>query len=87
MRVEVGVVISFHSLLHLDAGKGTNIWHKTGSIYDGDWEQGKRVGFGTLSVKDSLGILKKKYSGGWKNNKRHVSIDHPIKYILVYTCI
>ena len=51
------------------------MWHKTGSVYEGDWECGLRCGFGTLSVRDSLGTHNKKYSGGWKDDKRHVSKD------------
>lgn len=55
------------------SGKGTYKWKSTGAIYDGDWKNGKRNGFGTLSTPDdSLAGFKKLYSGGWKNDKKHV---------------
>ena len=53
------------------AGKGTQIWKKTGAIYDGDWKDSQRCGFGTLSFPDN-DVFRKVYSGGWKNDKRHV---------------
>ena len=57
----------------LCAGKGTQVWKESGDIYDGDWEGGMRHEFGTLSVRDDSGQYVKQYSGGWKNDKRHVS--------------
>ena len=48
------------------------MWKNTGAIYDGDWRAGLRDGFGTLSVKEGDNHVKK-YAGGWKNDKRHVS--------------
>ena len=56
-------------------GKGTQVWKTSGDIYDGDWQEGMRHGFGTLSVRDDTNSeYIKKYSGGWINDKRHVSI-------------
>ena len=52
-------------------GKGTQVWKKTGAIYDGDWKDNQRCGFGTLSYPDNE-VFRKVYSGGWKNDKRHV---------------
>ena len=49
------------------------IWKKSGAIYDGDWKDDKRFGFGTLSLPAEGGGHRKVYSGGWKNDKRHVS--------------
>ena len=55
------------------AGKGTQVWKASGDFYDGDWEGGMRHGFGTLSARDGeRGEYIKKYSGGWKYDKRHV---------------
>lgn len=42
-------------------------------MYDGDWKDDKRNGFGTLSVPREDGGYEKIYSGGWKNDKMHVS--------------
>ena len=53
------------------AGKGTQVWGKSGAIYDGDWRAGLRHGFGTLSTKEG-DVHMKKYAGGWKNDMRHV---------------
>ena len=47
------------------------IWKKSGAIYDGDWKDDSRCGFGTYSVSEGAGY-RKVYSGGWKNDKRHV---------------
>ncbi len=57
----------------LFSGKGTQIWKKTGAIYDGDWKDNLRNGFGTYSLPNSSGGYRKVYSGGWKNDKKHVS--------------
>ena len=54
------------------AGKGTYKWKQTNCIYDGDWKEGKRNGFGTFSIPTKEGGYQKQYSGGWKNDKRHV---------------
>ena len=56
------------------AGKGTQVCKASGDIYDGDWQAGMRHSFGTLSVRDETsGEYIKKYSGGWTNDRRHVS--------------
>ena len=47
------------------------IWKKLGAIYDGDWKDDHRCGFGTYSLPEGAGY-RKVYSGGWKNDKRHV---------------
>ena len=54
-------------------GKGTMTWKKSGTIYDGDWKDDRRCGFGTYSVSEGGGY-RKVYSGGWKNDKRHVCV-------------
>ena len=54
-------------------GKGTQVWRASGDIYDGDWEAGMRHGSGNLSARDDSGHYVKKYSGGWKYDRRHVS--------------
>lgn len=54
-------------------GKGTMMWKKSGAIYDGDWKDDCRCGFGTFSVSEGAGY-RKVYSGGWKNGKKHVSV-------------
>ena len=57
-----------------DSGKGTYKWKATNCIYDGDWKNDMRNGFGTFSTPTSEGGYQKQYSGGWKNDKRHVSV-------------
>ena len=52
-------------------GKGTQVWKKTGAIYDGDWKDGMRHGFGMYSVRKGEEYMKE-YSGGWKKDMRHV---------------
>ena len=61
-------------ILFYKIGKGTYRWKSNGAIYDGDWKKGKRSGFGTFSLPDGKGGYKKGYSGGWKNDMRHVCI-------------
>ena len=56
------------------AGKGTYKWKENGCLYDGDWKDDMRNGFGTYSIPVSGGGYQKQYSGGWKNSKKHVSI-------------
>lgn len=52
-------------------GKGTQVWKKTGAIYDGDWKRGNRSGFGTFSLPDPVtGEYVKAYSGGWKDDMK-----------------
>ena len=58
-------------------GKGSQVWKKSGAVYDGDWEENMRHGFGTYNVQRN-GELVKQYAGGWKNDKRHVRTSmHP----------
>ena len=47
------------------------MWKKTGAIYDGDWKEGLRHGFGMYSVKKGDEHVKE-YAGGWKNDMKHV---------------
>lgn len=54
-------------------GKGIMIWKKLGVIYDGDWKDDYRCGFGIYSVFEGGGY-RKVYFGGWKNDKRYVCI-------------
>ena len=54
-------------------GKGQYTWKKSGALYDGDWKEDKRNGFGTYSVIRE-GSLVKEYAGGWKNDMRHVRL-------------
>lgn len=61
-------------------GKGTMMWKKSGAIYDGDWKDDRRCGFGTFSVSEGAGY-RKVYSGGWKNDKRHVSVYYAMQVI------
>ena len=56
------------------SGKGTYTWKQTGAIYDGDWKNDQRNGFGTYSTPAKGGGYNKQYSGGWKNDMRHVGI-------------
>ena len=55
-----------------DLGKGTYLWKSTGDVYEGDFANDKRNGFGTLTVKTVDGKSQRQYAGGWKNDKRHV---------------
>ena len=48
------------------------MWRKTGAVYDGDWKDDSRHGYGVYSVMRK-GTLVKEYAGGWKNDKKHVS--------------
>ena len=56
------------------------MWKKSGAIYDGDWKDDRRCGFGTFSVSEGAGY-RKVYSGGWKNDKRHVSVYYGMQVI------
>ena len=55
-----------------NVGKGTYKWKATGALYDGDWKDDMRNGFGTYSIPTDDGGYTKQYSGGWKDNKKHV---------------
>jgi hypothetical protein len=54
-------------------GKGTYFYAKDGSVYEGEWENDTRSGYGTYSVQDidddgrPLG-LRKVYAGEWAND-------------------
>ena len=61
--------------LYFILGKGTYNWKANGALYDGDWKCGKRSGYGTYSLPKGDGTYNKIYSGGWKNDKRHVRYD------------
>ena len=65
-------VSTVKTALAMLAGKGTYKWKSNGAIYDGDWKCGQRCGYGTYSVPADGGGYQKQYSGGWKNDKRHV---------------
>ncbi|KAL4660387.1 MORN repeat-containing protein 3 [Arapaima gigas] len=55
-------------------GKGTNVWKKAGIVYDGDWQCGKRDGFGTMCKMDPASKeYTRVYTGGWKNDMMHGS--------------
>ena len=64
--------------LSLFIGKGTYKWKKDGAVYDGDWRNGKRNGFGTYSIPTEDGGYKKVYSGGWKNDMKHVRAERTL---------
>ena len=57
-------------------GKGTQVWKKSGAIYDGDWKNNMREGFGTYSIRQG-GVHMKQYAGSWKNDMRDVSQSAP----------
>jgi len=61
-------------------GKGVYVWKSTGDFYEGDFANGTRTGFGTLTVKAPDGQFQRQYAGGWKNDKKHVS------EIILYRC-
>lgn len=53
-------------------GKGVYVWKSTGDFYEGDFANGTRTGFGTLTAKTADGQFQRQYAGGWKNDKKHV---------------
>lgn len=58
----------------MSPGKGTQVWKRSGAVYEGDWKFGKRDGYGVLSHPDpETGKLKRVYSGWWKGDKKSVS--------------
>lgn len=61
-----------YCLICFVTGKGKYEWKKSGCIYDGDWKDDLRNGFGTYSVPKPDGTYRKQYAGGWKNDKKHV---------------
>ena len=48
------------------------MWKKTGAVYDGDWKDNMRHGFGMYSIKQGDAYVKQ-YAGGWKEDMRDVS--------------
>jgi len=61
--------------LSLQPGKGSFFWKKTGNLYDGDWKDDHRDGYGALSVLKKNKIdYRKQYIGGWKAGRKHVCI-------------
>lgn len=48
------------------------MWKKTGAVYDGDWQDNMRHGFGMYSMKQG-DVFVKQYAGGWKEDMRDVS--------------
>lgn len=62
----------------MSPGKGTQVWKKSGAVYEGDWKFGKRDGYGSLSHPDpETGKLRRVYSGWWKGDKKSVEILDP----------
>ena len=75
-------------------GKGVYKWLKKGEIYEGEWKNDMRNGFGNISIIQADGSFKKYYSGGWKNDKTHVFrkkfslfIYFEIIYVLGLWCV
>ena len=68
---ETSIHIYEFPVLYMFTGKGTQVWKKTGAIYEGDWECNMRHGFGTYNVLRD-GVHAKQYAGGWKRDMRHV---------------
>ncbi|XP_054008984.1 MORN repeat-containing protein 3-like isoform X1 [Hylaeus anthracinus] len=51
-------------------GKGNEI-NRNGWVYEGDWFDGKRHGYGVLSKISENGILRQRYAGEWVAGKRN----------------
>lgn len=49
-----------------------------GTIYDGDWANGVRHGYGVRSLLRD-GVQVKEYSGGWVNDKKEVGTLYSVK--------
>ena len=62
-----------HKIVVVVLGKGTFRWKASGKIYDGDWKDDYRDGFGTLSVKMKNGTYRKLYVGGWAMGRKQVN--------------
>ena len=56
------------------------MWKKTGAVYDGDWKDNMRHGFGMYSMKQG-DVFVKQYAGGWKEDMRDVSC------VIGYACM
>ncbi|KAI3384829.1 hypothetical protein SNEBB_009081 [Seison nebaliae] len=52
-------------------GKGSYFWKETHLVYEGDWLEGNRTGYGMISHQTEKGDLRKLYAGNWHMNKRH----------------
>lgn len=51
------------------------MWKKTGAVYEGEWKQNGRDGFGILSkLQPSINDHVKVYSGTWRNDKKEVGV-------------
>lgn len=59
------------------------MWKKTGAVYDGDWQDNMRHGFGMYSMKQG-DVFVKQYAGGWKEDMRDVSCISG--YATCFTC-
>ena len=57
-------------------GKGTFKWKASGQIYEGNWEDNMRCGFGTLIVPKEDGGYRMEYSGEWKRDKKNGQGSH-----------
>lgn len=66
-----------------DLGKGIFLWKSTGNVYEGDFANDQRNGFGTLTVKTGDGKSQRQYAGGWKNDKRHVCCFEDFEVTLI----
>ncbi len=53
------------------SGKGTYVFKKTGAVYDGDWKDDKKEGYGVWSEPHKDQMVKK-YVGHWKAGKKEV---------------
>lgn len=56
--------------LRLFVGMGRMETNRT--VYEGEWFDGKKEGFGTLYVKEKGGELRRVYKGDWMEGKRNV---------------
>ena len=64
-------------------GKGKYLYKKTSTIYDGDWLNDERHGYGVLTRLVSGGELMTEYAGGWKEGRKHVSARSRIFMLVV----
>jgi hypothetical protein len=59
-------------------GKDGTIVYSTGHVYKGDFKQGKREGYGTLTIKEGK-IKGPTYEGEWKDDKFVPFVDYKKK--------
>jgi hypothetical protein len=52
-------------------GKGKHVFKKQQAIYDGDWANDQRSGYGVFTRLQGVEYVKV-YAGAWKDDKRHV---------------